>query len=107
MYFTVIFAYPTGSGACTADDLFITSVNVSDFVDPEERVSAASRLALREMGDANDEDDLSLAELADKYARLAVFEGTHDCLITNTADDSWLTAPAEPGTDEDSEPNPD
>lgn len=101
MYYTVIFCYPPYSSACPADEMFITHVNVSDFIDPEERVSAASRLALREMGDANEENDLSLSELADQYARLAVFEGVHCSLITNTSDDSWLKEPAEP-TSEDS-----
>lgn len=93
MRFTVMFLYPPGDESRDADRIYTTVVDVSEFIDPDDRVSFAIRTALREMGAANDRQGDSLVDLAQEYELLAVFEGDHDNLVP--PDDGWLNDPDE------------
>ena len=101
MRFTVMFLYPPGDEARDADRTYTTVVDVSEFVDPDDRISFAIRSALTEMGVVNDRSGDSLVDLAQDYELLAVFEGDHDNLIP--PDDGWLNDPDDPIVDGDPE----
>lgn len=89
MKYTVLIAYPPGTGACAADDIYTAVVDVSNLLDPEERVAAALRAALREIGDANDQEGDNLQTLLTNYAPIAVYEGVLDNLLPDPSDTSW------------------